>query len=343
MKPQERPLLMAADTRWMWDALAGGNWVALRLGIDIYNASDDTPDQNKLGWSAIPDPSGWQMHPQPITIPALSTYQVRREMLEAKFDLNRLNNRDAQPLEVTFTNGFSNKSWPLKLVLPVAGSDQRQKGLSIDGALDDWDVADRIQDGPMVRMLNRPALQHQQFQRADSPASVYTSWAPENFYVAFKLSGLAEADAHASRNFVTYQFRRAWGEDLCEVLVQPVYIDNSVGPVIHLVCKPNGQVWTERSEGKSPGDAWEATQGAGVRYATTHQGADWRGELAIPWAALSAPNKGVPSLLRFNFVQHQQSTGQSASWAGPIDFGRDFSFMGLLHLRVPRTPGMGEY
>ncbi len=342
MKPQERPLLMVTQTRWLWDALAGGNWISLKLGIDIYNASDDTPDQNRLGWTAIPDPSGWQMRPQPISIPALSTYQVRREYLNAKFDLNRINNRNAQPLAVTFTNGFTNKSWEIKFDLPVASSDQRQKGLAIDGFLDDWDAADQLQNGPMVRMLNRPALQHQQLQRADTPTSVYSGWSPENFYVAFKVGGLSSASDGANRNFVSYQFRRAWGEDLCEVLIQPVYIDNTVGPVTHLVCKPNGQIWSERSAGQSPGDEWQPTQGAGMRYAATRDNADWRGELAIPWSAIGAPNKGVPSLLRFNFVQHQQATGQSASWAGPIDFGRDFDFMGLLHLRIPRTPGMGN-
>ena len=34
-----------------------------------------------------------------------------------------------------------------------------------------------------------------------------------------KLSGVSE-EGGASRNFVEYQQRRAWGEDLCEVLVQ---------------------------------------------------------------------------------------------------------------------------
>jgi hypothetical protein len=45
-------------------------------------------------------------------------------------------------------------------------------------------------------------------------------------------------------------------------------------------------------------------------------------------------------LLRFNFAQHVHTTGQSATWAGPVDFGRDDSFMGLLYLREPNNPGM---
>jgi hypothetical protein len=45
-------------------------------------------------------------------------------------------------------------------------------------------------------------------------------------------------------------------------------------------------------------------------------------------------------MLRFNFTQHKAVTGESSSWAGPIDFGRDENFMGLLILREPSNPGM---
>ena len=48
-----------------------------------------------------------------------------------------------------------------------------------------------------------------------------------------------------------------------------------------------------------------------------------------------------PALLRFNFVQHRTATGESATWAGPVDFGRDDSLMGVLHLRDPQDPNAG--
>jgi hypothetical protein len=51
-------------------------------------------------------------------------------------------------------------------------------------------------------------------------------------------------------------------------------------------------------------------------------------------------SRGIPPFLRFNFVQHNHSTGESASWSGPIDFGRDDALMGLLYLREPNDPGM---
>ena len=66
-----------------------------------------------------------------------------------------------------------------------------------------------------------------------------------------------------------------------------------------------------------------------------------RGRLAIPWNAINdAAHQGLrPALLRFNFVQHRTAGGESASWAGPVDFGRDENFMGLLYLRSLGVPG----
>jgi hypothetical protein len=60
--------------------------------------------------------------------------------------------------------------------------------------------------------------------------------------------------------------------------------------------------------------------------------------MAIPWEAMNPPGQGRkrPVLLRFNFMQHRGLTGQSSSWAGPVDFGRDEAFMGILGIRQPQ-------
>jgi hypothetical protein len=48
----------------------------------------------------------------------------------------------------------------------------------------------------------------------------------------------------------------------------------------------------------------------------------------------------MPVMLRFNFTQHRADTGESASWAGPVDFGRDDAFTGLLFLQEIESPGV---
>ena len=100
--------------------------------------------------------------------------------------------------------------------------------------------------------------------------------------------------------------------------------------MLHVALKPNGASWVERKlDEHLYADPWQPFE-ADVRYAQTTDNSDWRGEVAIPWKAISdGGHKDRPVMLRFNFSQHKTTTGESASWAGPVDFGRDDQFMGL--------------
>ncbi len=339
---QERPVLMARSAQWFFDspdATQPGEWLSLRLGIDVYNGSDKTLDQNTLQWTM---PAPFEVSPGPTSIEPLATYRVQKLTMDARFDMSQPQPNKREPVELTFIDGFYRRATKLQVVLPVAPSERRRPGLDIDGKLDDWELADALQTGPLVRMYNRPALQRGQLQPAATPSTIYSAWADENFYLAFQLGGIPSAEIKSARNFVNYQFRRAWDEDLAQVLLQPVYNDNSVGPVLHLVVKPTGGHWVERKgDMRTSVDPWQPVEGAGIHYATALDG-DWRGELRIPWKAITDQRKGRPRLLRFNFSQHKNTTGESASWAGPIDFGRDDAFMGLIYLRESDEPGMAR-
>lgn len=350
-EPQERPLLLARSAQWRHvgprkDAgdNASGDWLHLELGLDIYNASDNRPDRNALRWAQVPPDSGWEVRPQPLEIPRLQTYHVQPATMSADFDLNRIGALPQKPVEIGFINGFTKAQTRLKLVLPVAISDRREGPMALDGNLSDWTDSDAIQNGPLVLMMNRPDLQKQQIRFAPVAAKLYSAWGRDNFYLAFALEGLSP-ESRQAHNDVYYQARRAWGEDLCEALIQPVFADNSTGPVLHVVCKPNGADWVElKPQASASGKpaSWQPAGGSSVRYATTStpQGR-WHGELAVPWKLLRGDGHDLmPVLLRFNFVQHRASNCESASWAGPVDFGRDENLTGILYLRTPLDLGI---
>jgi hypothetical protein len=336
IEPNEKPLILGRSTLFAPHPTEAGRF-EVKIGIDVYNASDTTPADNLLGCSSIP--RGWTIAPAPQPIPPLAVYQVQRFGLAAAVDPDRLEPSDRAIVGIDFTQGFTRRVTTMPLVIPVAITRQREGNLSLNGSLEDWTGDDSIADRPLVKLLDRPGLQKHAATTVAGDAELYSAWAERDAYFAFKVSGLSTAPTASAQNFVRYQFRRAWGEDVVQLMVQAVYADGSLGPALHVACKPNGGQWSERKLDLREGsdDAWEPLD-AGVRYATSIAGGEWRGEVAVPWRALQPPNfvegpRRLPVMLRFNFTQHQHATGTTASWAGPIDHGRDDLFTGALILR----------
>lgn len=332
-EPQEKPIVLGRTT--LVEPREDGK-VDLRIGLDLYNASDMTSNDNRLGFDRVP--RGWLIDPQPALIPPLAAYRAQRFALKATIDPEQTNPRERPVVTVNFTNGYTRRSTAAPIVVGSAVSRRREGNLAINGSLGDWTDDDALCLAPLTRMLDRVTLQQHTLAEASTPSSVYSAWSETNAYFAFKVSGLSKKPLSSAQNFVRYDFRRAWGEDVVQLLVQAVYGDGSLGPVLHIACKPNGGQWSERKLDLREGsEAWEPLE-SGARYACTLDAGDWRGEVAIPWRAIhpinyvEAPGR-LPVMLRFNFIQHQQDTGTSASWSGPIDHGRDDSFTGVLVLK----------
>jgi Domain of unknown function (DUF4091) len=333
-QPKERPFIVPRTVQWLWGTplgATGDHWASVRLGVDIYNAGDNRPQQNDLQWTGAGD--AWQITPQPIAIGALRTYGVQRFSLDARVDLDRVSPDSRKPAQITYVDGYTRNAYPTQIVLPVAVSAEREGSMKIDASLDDWSSDDLIHDGPLTRMLDRPSVQHWRVELSSATSRVYTAWSGDDFYVAFRINALSAAES-LHRNFVNYDSRRAWGEDACEILIQPIGDDNGLGPVTYLACKPSGVCMVRRRlDARTHADPWHLIDGAAVRFAADPADNGWSGELAIPWDLILGDNPHHPRLLRFNFIQHVQASGESASWAGPIDADMDDSLMGLLVLR----------
>ncbi len=343
----EKPVIFPRTTTWSAaDPQAGGIgvWTNLKLDLDIYNASDTTPDRNDLRYAEMP--TGWNVKPQAESIPKLTVYQVQRYPMLAHIDPAIVSPSTHKPVKIVFTNGDNNLTTPVSVVVPVTRSYRRLDPVRVNGSLEEWVADDAIQMGPLVKMFSRPAMQRHELEYSPTPTSIYSGWSDNNLFFAFRLEGLAAPkEVSASRNFVEYQIERAWGEDVAQVIIQAFYEDGTSGPALHLALKPSGTVWTERNQDQRLNPkSWE-TFDAGLRYAPTVEKSIWRGELEIPWRSLIAPEKtqelarqgkpNIPTMLRFNFIQHKRDTGESASWAGPIDQGKNDNFTGVIVLKEP--------
>jgi len=339
-QPKEQPFILPRVAKWFFDNPANSNgdhWAALRLGVDIYNASDNRPEGSLLQWSSAG--SGWEFSPRPVVLSSLPTYGVQRFWLQAGVNLDRIGPGSRLPLDISFIDGFTRNQYHAQTMLPVAASDRREGRLSIDGKLDDWYPSDLIHDGRLTRMLDRPSVQRRRMEAASAPSQVYSAWADENFYLAFRVSGVTTTQPQ--RNFLEYQSRRAWGEDLCQAMIQPINEDSTAGPLTYIACKPGGVCVIERQDPRGGAPSWQAMTGAAVRYAAQASASAWTGEVAIPWKLIIGGDGARPPLLRFNFIQHTAANGESASWAGPIDYDRDDAYMGLIFLRDSGVGGVG--
>lgn len=332
----EKPVLLARSVDY--EVADHGRVVALRLGLDIYNAADRQPENNQLQWGAAP--AGWTAPARTVNVPRLGVYNVDRFFLHARIDTDRITPESRQPVRITFIDGYSGKLHGLQVALPVAWCEFRAgPAPSVDGSLGDWMREDALHEGKLVEMLSRPAVQRQQLRYSLTPSAVYSTWTLAALYVGFNVEGVDGPTHNFNRNYTDREFRRAWGEDVVEVLMQPIYEDSSVGPLLHLACKPQGQIEiARRLNPKLNATPWQAFTGADILYGATALRNIWRGELAIPWEAINDPaHRGQrPVALRFNFAQHRGLTGMSATWAGPVDHGRDEQLMGLLSIREAR-------
>jgi hypothetical protein len=364
----QRPTAFATGVDWMWATppdLAGpaldpamvgpGSWITARVNVDVYDpavpaapldagpadgAGPATWSGNTLQWRTA---GGWEPRPPVSYVPVIPACGVRPVPALARFNLEQAPPAPPMtasgaaeprpPVALTLVDGSDAQTVDCPLVLPVATSDRLTRPVTLDGALDDWFPSDAaLLDRPLVRMSSRPAVQAGEARPADHPSSLYSGWTDDDLYVAFRVGGVTPEGARSARNFVEYREGRAWGEDLCEATVQPLYVDDTVGPTLHVVCKTGGE-WVERQP--AGGGEWQPFEGTALRYAATVDPTTgtWRGEVAIPWRAIVAAGRGRPSLLRFNFGQHVNATGESATWAGPLDRSRQPGMAGLLVLR----------
>jgi hypothetical protein len=336
-KLQERPMLLARSAEWWYAPNPEGASVELRAGIDIYNAADRQPENNRINWAAFPP--AWSALEQAIDIPKLGTFRVDHTNLGARIKLNDITPESRQPLAITFIDGFTGRSHHLQMLAPVAWCEKRNGAPPRpDGTLSDWVPEDALHEGKLIQMNSRPALQDQDLRFAQTDSAIYSSWTGGAIHLGFRVEGIDKPTTISGRNFVEHELRRAWGEDVCELLFQAVYADNTLGPLLYVAVKPQGQVEVARRlDRQQHANPWMAFSGADIRYGFSIDKSIWRGEVDIPWDAFndSAHQGKRPPILRFNFSQHRSTTGESSSWAGPIDFGRDESFMGVLQIRQP--------
>ncbi len=155
---------------------------------------------------------------------------------------------------------------------------------------------------------------------ASFPASIFTAWSDENLYVAFRLAESWATDLRSTHTSWITNPAEPGVKTSAKSLSNPFTSTTRSDP--SCMSSANPAAPGSNANSPAPKNRGKPFEGAAVRYASSVDPAAqiWRAEIAIPWKAINSAGHGRPSLLRFNFSQHQNATGESASWAGPIDF-----------------------
>jgi hypothetical protein len=239
--PLDHAILLPRTLTWQAEA-ADSSLIGATLGVDVYNASDRSVggnDPSAMGFSDGSD--AWQFSQSLQALAAIPSGRIERAAISAEYDTAKLPQppgaaADVRPVELAFKDGFTGRTWISSVALPVATCRRRQVRPAIDGVLDDWDVSEAIQYGPMVKYLDAASIGQRQIARAQTGTRLYTGWSNENLFVAFQTEGVRMPDSSAFRNFVDAPRDVASSgsprEDLCEILIQPVYPDNSSGSLL---------------------------------------------------------------------------------------------------------------
>ena len=308
--PRERPAAVVTATRWDLGRDATGDArLFLRAGVSVYNPSDARPEGFTLAFATMPggdSPFGngpWKS-PGAAKLPPVATYEVGGFTLNASALVRDLAGgfllSGQAPMRLSVRDEAGGGVSTAEAVAPAAVLDERAEPPRVDGLLGEWSGNEAIIDGPMVQMHargrppkrpNRPA--------ARSPPKPSSAGPTQACSVAFKLPGVPTGKnvVRQSKNFVETEFGRVWGEDACELLVQPVWLqagDPVAGPLLLVVCKPDGAFARRRGDRREQAQPWQNFE-SGLRYAaTTDAQGVWRAEVTLPWDALRPAGLDVP-------------------------------------------------
>lgn len=215
-------------------------------------------------------------------------------------------------------------------ILPSALVLRATDAPELDGSLSDWTDAEIIADGGLVRMLDRVSVQNASTPRSPKPTRVLMRWEKDTLFLALRVDAVSPPASNATRtgvtNFVRETDGRAYGEDLVRLVMK-------IGDrEVRLLVKPSGV--TIEAAPPQPGAANTAADTTTVKYAGAVEAGVWRAELRIPASMLVKGELTADTTLEFNLIRHDPETGESASWAGPLD--RDYQPLRGVILLVDR-------
>ncbi|UCD30255.1 MAG: DUF4091 domain-containing protein [Planctomycetota bacterium] len=287
--------------------------LSIEAAVALFNTTRQ-PFNGRLAFASTEEE--WSVDESTVQIDGLEPLRGSRHVVRAKARSVQANLEGVVPIRII----LSDKSGSVDRVdgrLCVLSSYRVNTPMVIDGRLNDWPLGTTNVAGDFVLVgaLDVPKHHRASPDRASQMTTVFVCNDDNNLYIAFNCEDDRMQDREILRtNYVRYEDLWPVGEDLVEVVLDPVNAAADAGDLLHIVVKANGAVVTERGapclskvadHGEWPADVIAAIDDK------SHPNR-WTVEIRIPLESLG--EKAM--VLGINFARLNARLGEYSSWSG---------------------------
>ncbi len=314
---------------------AGSTWSAeLLCTVTITNRSR-LPLAGRLRFAEAPPT--WSEVTEGNEIEAISPNQSRRAVLTATADAMPLRTGGyfELPIELLGSDGrifTTTARVSFATALPFAGA------ITIDGDLSDWPPGsfNMLGDFRLITGDRHGESDHRQTHPL-ARTIAFVMQDDDYLYIAFNsVIDRAYREVSSTRNTVTYDGLTPVGEDLMEVLIDPLNSGTrSPADLYHVVVKPSGAHLAERGIALNPPVGLRAPWAADVELGTQIRNDRWMVELRIPWSSFDGAVRDN-AVWGLNLTRFDRAAQQYSNWSGAAINAYDP--MSLGNVFIPAIP-----
>ncbi len=345
-EPAKRP---AGELDWLAFLRSGRKLRLLPMGARLRSSGADAPGRSDVEFTVMLAnetrypvsgvlrfkklPAGWRPVRNELAIAKLAPMTWQQAVLIARTNSVATNTDGLLTQQIVFDAGRAGRvAVQSRLGYIVA---RKPAGpIRVDGDLSDWPaglgnvagdfllVARQTLSEPLDRLDRAGTRGWSPAASEDRPTQqtkVFIQQDGEHLYVAFNCAEAELTGIRTSRsNDVRYDGTTPVGEDLVEVLIDPLNTDSTgTSEIYHIVVKASGAGLCERGIGLTPPTGERQRWPAEIAWAVSRGQDRWFAEIEVPLAPFGETAK-ANRYWRINFARFQARLHEYASWSGAL-------------------------
>lgn len=275
-------------------------------------------------------PLGWVADPPAVDVPRIDPGSAARVLLTARAAAVTWDEDGVRYLPIRFD--LNRQTIRLNSRMAYVPAARLDRPIDIDGDLSDWPITPGNLAADFVLISGeRPSEDGKPAGRPAAATRCRVARDAEHLYFGFICEASGDPDLEARSNLVHYDDMVPTGEELVEILLDPLSTGTrSTGDLYHVVVKLSGAVW-ERGIGAFPPTGPREVWAADIRQAVRWYGDRWEAEVQIPLAAFDEGAR-LNRIWAVNFTRFDAARQEYSTWSGAVGNAYDPLSLGNLGL-----------